>query len=132
MGLEPTTYGLKVRYSAIELAPLGAKRSQLGGPLGNEMRTARQRREAAEGVVGWRRGTVLWNGLAAHNGSRQCTADEGGSEGDGGWAGWVRRRLGPVAQSFCRGCHPSRMLYESPTDGRPGETGSLRELGPIV
>src|SRR5947209_5068088 len=44
VGLEPTTYGLKVRYSAIELAPLAAKRSQLGGPLGNELRTARQRR----------------------------------------------------------------------------------------
>ena len=45
VGLEPTTYGLKVRYSAIELAPLGAKRSQLDGPLGNELRTARQRRK---------------------------------------------------------------------------------------
>jgi hypothetical protein len=36
VGLEPTTYGLKVRYSAIELAPLGAKRSQLGGAMCTE------------------------------------------------------------------------------------------------
>ena len=35
VGLEPTTYGLKVRYSAIELAPLAAKRSQLSGHMGN-------------------------------------------------------------------------------------------------
>jgi hypothetical protein len=36
VGLEPTTYGLKVRYSAIELAPLGAKRSQLGRAMCTE------------------------------------------------------------------------------------------------
>ena len=36
VGLEPTTYGLKVRYSAIELAPLAAKRSQLGALMCNE------------------------------------------------------------------------------------------------
>jgi hypothetical protein len=40
VGLEPTTYGLKVRYSAIELAPLAAKRSQLDGPVGNGLRSA--------------------------------------------------------------------------------------------
>ena len=41
VGLEPTTYGLKVRYSAIELAPLVGKRSQLGGLVGNRFRLAR-------------------------------------------------------------------------------------------
>ena len=41
VGLEPTTYGLKVRYSAIELAPLAAKRSQLGGRVGNGLGAAR-------------------------------------------------------------------------------------------
>jgi hypothetical protein len=39
VGLEPTTYGLKVRYSAIELAPLAPKRSQLSGPMCTEYQT---------------------------------------------------------------------------------------------
>ena len=70
VGLEPTTYGLKVRYSAIELAPLAAKRSQLGGPLGNELRTARQRRK---GDVRRRVGVTLAAGQGTgDNSERSC------------------------------------------------------------
>jgi hypothetical protein len=97
VGLEPTTYGLKVRYSAIELAPLAAKRSQLGGRVCNRFRSARASCYAA----GW------------------------------GRLGGERALNGPTCgQSFCRGRHPSRMLYESPTDGRPGETGPRKRARP--
>jgi CrcB protein len=67
VGLEPTTYGLKVRYSAIELAPLAAKRSQLDALMRNGFAprdtaalfqrsyTGRSRRRAVRIVQSFRR-----------------------------------------------------------------------------
>ena len=120
--MEPTTYGLKVRYSAIELAPLAAKRNQLRGPLGNGFRM-----EVAPG----------WAGCARSLGGVFVGSRRAGRQGKPGWpAGRPEREVGSrfhLRAIILPRPPPVPYALQVP-DGRTsrGKPGLARGLGPIV